>query len=119
VSEYQYYDFRAIDRPLMKKEIAALGSISTRAAITTTSFTNHYEWGDLKANPSKLLEKHFERGRNRTFNLLIKTKYRLLDQSMCSQRIRNTSFWLRISESRLIIKTSRRGCLEKDKHRNG
>ena len=54
VSEYQYYDFRAIDRPLTKKEMAALRSISTRAAITTTSFTNHYEWGDLKANPSKL-----------------------------------------------------------------
>jgi hypothetical protein len=35
-------------------------SISTRAAITATSFTNHYEWGDLKANPSKLLEKYFD-----------------------------------------------------------
>jgi hypothetical protein len=56
VSEYQYYDFRAIDRPLTKKEMAALRFISTRAAITTTSFTNHYEWRDLKANPSKLLE---------------------------------------------------------------
>jgi len=60
VSEYQYYDFRAIDRPLTKKEMAALRSVSTRAAITTTSFTNHYEWGDLKANPSKLLEKYFD-----------------------------------------------------------
>jgi hypothetical protein len=58
VSEYQYYDFRAIDRPLTKKEMAALRSISTRAAIATTSFTNHYEWGDLKANSSKLLEKY-------------------------------------------------------------
>jgi hypothetical protein len=56
VSEYQYYDFRAIDRPLTKKEMGSLRSISTRAAITTTSFTNHYERGDLKANPSKLLE---------------------------------------------------------------
>jgi len=60
VSEYQYYDFRAIDRPLTKKEMAALRSISTRAAITTTSFTNHYEWGDLKANPNQLLEKCFD-----------------------------------------------------------
>jgi hypothetical protein len=60
VSEYQYYDFRAIDRPLTRKEMAALGSISTRAAITATSFTNHYEWGNLKANPSKLLEKYFD-----------------------------------------------------------
>ena len=60
MSEYQYYDFRAIDRPLTKKEMAELRSISTRAAITTTSFTNHYEWGDLKADPSKLLEKYFD-----------------------------------------------------------
>ncbi len=60
MSEYGYYDFRAIDRPLTKKEMAALRSISTRAAITTTSFTNHYEWGDLKANPSNLLEKYFD-----------------------------------------------------------
>jgi hypothetical protein len=60
VSEYQYYDFRALDRPLTRNEMAALRSISTRAAITATSFTNRYEWGDLKANPSKLLEKYFD-----------------------------------------------------------
>ena len=60
MSEYQYYDFRAIDRPLTKKELAALRSISTRNAITTTSFTKHYEWGSLKVNPSKLLEKYFD-----------------------------------------------------------
>jgi hypothetical protein len=58
--EYQYYDFRALDRPLTRNEMAALRSISTRAAIIATSFTNHYEWGDLKANPSKLLEKYFD-----------------------------------------------------------
>jgi len=45
VSEYQYYDFRAIDRALTRAEIAELRSISTGAAITSTSFTNHYEWG--------------------------------------------------------------------------
>jgi hypothetical protein len=60
VSEYQYYDFRAIDRALTKAEMAELRSISTRAAITSTSFTNHYEWGDLKADPLKLLEKYFD-----------------------------------------------------------
>ena len=60
MSEYQYYDFRAIDRALTKVEIAELRSVSTRAVITSTSFTNHYEWGDLKADPLKLLEKHFD-----------------------------------------------------------
>jgi hypothetical protein len=60
VSEYQYYDFKAIDHALTKIEMAALRAISTRAAITTTSFTNHYEWGDLKADPLKLLEQYFD-----------------------------------------------------------
>jgi hypothetical protein len=60
VSECQYYDFKAIDHALTKTEMAALRDISTRAVITTTSFTNHYEWGDLKADPLKLLEKYFD-----------------------------------------------------------
>jgi hypothetical protein len=60
VSEYQYYDFKAIDHALTKTEMVALRAISTRAVITTTSFTNHYEWGDLKAAPLKLLEKYFD-----------------------------------------------------------
>jgi hypothetical protein len=60
VSEYQYYDFRAMDRALTRAEMAELRAISTRAVITSTSFTNDYEWGDLKANPLKLLEKYFD-----------------------------------------------------------
>ena len=60
MSEYQYYDFKSIDHALTKAEMAALRAISTRAVITTTSFTNHYEWGDLKADPLKLLEKYFD-----------------------------------------------------------
>jgi hypothetical protein len=60
VSRSQYYDFKAIDHALTKTEIAALRAISSRAVITTTSFTNHYEWGDLKADPLKLLEKYFD-----------------------------------------------------------
>jgi hypothetical protein len=60
VSEYQYYDFKTIDRALTKTEMATLRSISTRAVITSTSFTNHYEWGDLKADPLKLLAAYFD-----------------------------------------------------------
>jgi hypothetical protein len=60
VSEYQYYDFKAIDHALTKTEMVALRAISTRAVITTTSFTNHHEWGDLKADPLKVLEKYFD-----------------------------------------------------------
>lgn len=60
MSEYQYYDFRAIDHALTKAEMTELRSVSRRAVITSTSFTNHYEWGDLKADPLTLLEKYFD-----------------------------------------------------------
>jgi hypothetical protein len=60
MSEYQYYEFQAIDRPLGTTEQAALRAISTRARITSTGFTNTYEWGDLKADPIQLLERYFD-----------------------------------------------------------
>ena len=49
-----------MDRTLTKAEMATLRAISTRAVITSTSFTNHYEWGDLKADPLKLLAEYFD-----------------------------------------------------------
>jgi hypothetical protein len=60
MSEYQYYEFLALDRPLTPEEMAALRDISSRAEITPTSFTNHYEWGDLKADPLDLLRRYFD-----------------------------------------------------------
>ena len=60
MSEYQYYEFLAIDRPLDKATQEALRSISSRARITATSFTNHYEWGDLKGDPRQFMERWFD-----------------------------------------------------------
>ncbi|MFI6991817.1 hypothetical protein ACI2LC_09125 [Nonomuraea wenchangensis] len=42
MSEYQYYEFLAIDRPLTDKQQAEVRALSTRAHITATSFTNEY-----------------------------------------------------------------------------
>lgn len=60
MSEYQYYEFLAIDRPLTKDEINELRSISTRATITPVSFINEYNWGDFKGNPDKLMQRYFD-----------------------------------------------------------
>ena len=56
MSEYQYYEFQAVDRPLTSAQQRELRALSTRARITTTSFVNHYEWGDFKGNPARLME---------------------------------------------------------------
>ena len=60
MSEYQYYEFQAIDRPLSDADREALRALSTRARITATSFTNSYEWGDFKGNPGNLMERWFD-----------------------------------------------------------
>jgi hypothetical protein len=51
MSEYQYYEFQTVDRPLTPQEMADLRAISTRATITPTQFQNVYSYGDLKAEP--------------------------------------------------------------------
>lgn len=60
MSEYQYYEFQAVDRPLDAAEQAELRALSTRARITAAGFVNHYEWGDLKADPRHLMERYFD-----------------------------------------------------------
>jgi hypothetical protein len=60
MSEYQYYEFQAIDRPLTEKEIRELRSYSTRARITPTSFVNDYSWGNFKGNEDAWMEKYFD-----------------------------------------------------------
>jgi len=60
MSEYQYYEFLAIDRPLTMDEMAELRALSTRATITPVSFANEYSWGDFKGNPDKLMQRYFD-----------------------------------------------------------
>lgn len=60
MSEYQYYHFLAIDRPLSREEMAELRALSTRATITATSFSNEYQWGNFKGNPDRLMERYFD-----------------------------------------------------------
>lgn len=60
MSEYQYYEFQAVDRPLTPEETAELRALSTRASITPTRFQNVYHWGDFKGEPFKVTEKYFD-----------------------------------------------------------
>lgn len=60
MSEYQYYEFLAVDRPLDDDEQAEVRSLSTRARITATSFVNEYHWGDFKGDPRRLMERYYD-----------------------------------------------------------
>ncbi len=60
MSEYQYYEFLAIDRPLTRKQMGELRACSTRARITSTGFVNEYHWGDFKGDENAWMEKYFD-----------------------------------------------------------
>jgi hypothetical protein len=50
VSEYQYYEFQAVDRPLTHEEMTKLRACSSRAQITPSSFTVAYNYGNFKGD---------------------------------------------------------------------
>jgi len=60
VSEYQYYEFLALDRPLTDDEYDHVRALSTRADITRTRFVNEYQWGDFRGNPSALMDLYYD-----------------------------------------------------------
>jgi hypothetical protein len=60
VSEYQCYEFLALEQPLTKKQIAELRAVSTRAEITPKRFFNEYHYGDFKGDAEKLVARYFD-----------------------------------------------------------
>ncbi|HYW85360.1 MAG TPA: hypothetical protein VFB30_19030, partial [Spirochaetia bacterium] len=60
MSEYQYYEFQAIDRPLDEKAMSKLRSLTSRAEVTPTSLVNVYHFGDFRGNPDRLMDQYFD-----------------------------------------------------------
>lgn len=59
MSEYQYYEFQAIDRPLTAEEQGEIGSWSSRTHPTSTQAIFNYNYGDFPKSPEKVVEKYF------------------------------------------------------------
>ena len=60
MSEYQYYEFLAVDRPLDRDQMDQVRALSSRARITATSFVNTYNWGDFRGDPRALMERYYD-----------------------------------------------------------
>ncbi len=108
MSEYQYYEFQAIDRPLGEADIRALGGLSTRARITATSFVNHYNWGDFGGDPENMMERWFDLhlylANWGTRRLMIRMPKRFLDRSRLKVFLREVDgVQVRISGRNLIV----------------
>lgn len=60
MSEYQYYEFLAVDRPLDEQQQAEVRALSSRARITATSFANEYHRGDFRGDPREMMERYYD-----------------------------------------------------------
>ena len=108
MSEYQYYEFQAIDRPLDEKDIKALRAMSTRARITSSSFTNSYDWGDFNGDPRTLMERwfdlHFYWANWGTRRFMIRLPKRLVDRRFISDVLASVDCaTIRLSGENLIL----------------
>lgn len=60
MSEYQYYEFLAIDKPLTAEQQAAIRKLSSRVNPTSTQAVFVYNYGDFRSEPKEVLAKYFD-----------------------------------------------------------
>jgi len=60
MSEYQYYEFQALDRPLTREEQEAVASLSSRVEPHPRRAVFVYHYGDFRGNPEKVLAQYYD-----------------------------------------------------------
>ena len=60
MTEYQFFDFQTIDRPLTEEEQAEIHKLSSRVALTPTQAVFTYQFGDFHGRPEEVLEQYFD-----------------------------------------------------------
>ncbi|MBW4555836.1 MAG: hypothetical protein KME59_07850 [Trichormus sp. ATA11-4-KO1] len=60
MSEYQYYEFLALDRPLSTSEQSYIQTLSSRVQLTSNQAIFTYSYGDFRGDPQQVLEKCFD-----------------------------------------------------------
>ncbi|MCW5590456.1 MAG: hypothetical protein KIT27_12460, partial [Legionellales bacterium] len=60
MSEYQYYEFCSINKPLSTEARKEMLSLSSRASVGTHTASYVYNYGDFRGKPKQLVLKHFD-----------------------------------------------------------
>ncbi|HCF85670.1 MAG TPA: hypothetical protein DEV72_10755 [Ktedonobacter sp.] len=60
MSEYQRYEFMAIDRPLTRVQLDAVNDLSSHIEASSTHAIIEYHWGDFKHDPIEVLHEFFD-----------------------------------------------------------
>ena len=119
MSAYQYYEFQAIDRPLGEADREALQALSSRARVTATSFTNHYDFGDFRGDPDDLMARWFDLhlylANWGTRRLMIRVPRRFLDSTRLDVFLREVE-WAEVRESGEHVIVDIHYCSEEPEH---
>jgi hypothetical protein len=107
MSEYQYYEFLAVDRPLTPAQQDEVRALSSRAEITATSFTNDYEWGDFGGDPRRMMEHHYDAhlylASWGTHQVMLRLPKELLDMSTTQEYLLDEQVEAWVSGEHLIL----------------
>jgi hypothetical protein len=107
MSEYQYYEFQAVDRPLSQEEMTELRALSTRATITSTRFTNFYNWGNFRGDPAALVEQYFDAfvyvANWGSHQLMLRLPKRLLDAETVSHYCNDETLYVHEAGEHVIV----------------
>lgn len=107
MSEYQYYEFLAVDRQLTKAEMAELRTISSRAEITSRSFVNEYSYGDFKGDHIAFLAKYFDAhvyvANWGTHRFVVKVPKAVIDLKEINQYLHKYSFEMTETPTHVIL----------------
>lgn len=60
MSEYQYYEFLAVDRPLTSQEQAVIQKLSSRVQLSSSRAVFVYNYGDFPGDAEQILAKYFD-----------------------------------------------------------
>lgn len=103
MSEYQRYRFICVDNGLDKNQRLELRTISSRAEITSNTFSVHYHYSGLRAEPIELMAKYFDLGMYYSewaeLNIFVKLPPNTLPQAFFAvNKEANTAYNLNIYE---------------------
>lgn len=94
MSEYQYFEFQAIDRPINDDDMNEIRRVSSRAVVTSTSFVNEYNYGDFRGDEMEFMKRWFDfhlyLANWGTRRLMIRLPAHLVDRSQLDSFIRRT-----------------------------
>jgi hypothetical protein len=110
MSEYQYYEFLAVDRPLTAAEQAEVRQFSSRARITATSFTNEYHWGDFKGSPGEMMQRYYDAhlylANWGTHRIMLRLPRTLLDPEIAGQYCDDVQVSMSVTREHVILDLS-------------